>query len=584
MKFSRRLVVIALAGTLAVPALAQQVPVVEKTLGNGMRLLMVRRTGEPTVAGGWVAHVGSANERPGITGISHFFEHMMFKGTPALGTKDAVKDKEIIAEQEKIADAIRKEEATMRVAYLRGEIGDPMKRENWTPRRTELDAQMDKLIAAQRAILVKNEFDRIYTNGGASGMNAFTNYDMTGYFITVPSNKLELWMWMESDRLLRPVFREFYAERDVVFEERRLRTESTPLGKFEEQLESMFWEASTYGWPVVGWPSDLVSYSLAQANDYYATYYQPANITLILVGDFDAAATERMVTKYFGRIPAGKKPVPPVVTMEVPQQAEKRMIAAADTNPQADILWRTVPFRHKDSYALQVLSQILSTRTGRLYKNLVLGSGVATEAFARQESRKYAGLFNAGGEAKDGRKPEEVEKAIYAELEKLQKDEVPAEELQKVKNNFAAAEYRRLSANFPILVQLIFNEGLGDWKEFNESGKKIQAVTAADVQRVATTYFTPENRTVAIYTRKAGAAPAAEDPDLAGLNDQQKQMVRQLSQQLATVNDPEQLRQMLQRFDAQAGSAPAEMKPAMDAARKKIEARLAALEKAKAGK
>jgi predicted Zn-dependent peptidase len=247
MKFRRRLVVIALAGVLAAPALAQQVPVVEKTLGNGMKLLMVRRAGEPSVAGGWVARVGSANERPGITGISHFFEHMMFKGTPALGTKDAAKDKEIIAQQEKVADEIRKEEVGMRAAYLRGEIGDPMKRENWTPRRTELDAEMDKLIAAQRAILVKNEFDRIYTNGGASGMNAFTNYDMTGYFITVPSNKLELWMWMESDRLLRPVFREFYAERDVVFEERRLRTESTPLGKFEEQLESMFWEASTYG-------------------------------------------------------------------------------------------------------------------------------------------------------------------------------------------------------------------------------------------------------------------------------------------------------------------------------------------------
>jgi predicted Zn-dependent peptidase len=249
-------VLLALAPAAA-PLAAQKINVSEKRLSNGMDLLVVRREGEATVAGGWVAHVGSSNERPGITGISHLFEHMMFKGTPTIGTKDYRQDVAIIAEQEKVRDQIRQEEAKMRAAYRRGEIDDLLKPENKTPRLRELEKQFDELIAKQRKVLVKNEFDRIYTTAGGSGMNAFTNEDMTGYFVTVPSNKVELWMWMESERLLHPVFREFYAERDVVFEERRLRTEATPLGKYEETFESMFWESHPYNWPVVGWPSDI---------------------------------------------------------------------------------------------------------------------------------------------------------------------------------------------------------------------------------------------------------------------------------------------------------------------------------------
>ncbi|MBT4903279.1 MAG: hypothetical protein HOL38_07115, partial [Verrucomicrobia bacterium] len=228
-----------LAITLAGVALgqAQQVPVDERTLSNGMKLLMIERHHSPAIAGGWVARVGSVNERPGITGIAHLFEHMMFKGTPTIGTSDAKRDTEIIEQQEVVRDAMRREESKMRLALRRGEIDDMAKPENKTKRYRELEAEFKELIAAQREVLVKNEFDRIYTTAGASGMNAFTSNDMTGYFITVPSNKLELWAWMESERLLRPVFREFYAERDVVFEERRMRTESTPLGKFQESLE-----------------------------------------------------------------------------------------------------------------------------------------------------------------------------------------------------------------------------------------------------------------------------------------------------------------------------------------------------------
>jgi len=215
----------------------QQVPVAEKELTNGMRLLLVERHDEPSVAGGWVAHVGSANERPGITGISHLFEHMMFKGTPTIGTKNFEKDLEIMAAQEKIREQMREEERKIRAQYRRGEIDDLLKPENKSERYKELEKEFNELIKQQRDILVKNEFDRIYTGNGGSQMNAFTTEDLTAYFINVPANKLELWMWMESERILHPVFREFYAERDVVFEERRMRTESTPTGKFQEALK-----------------------------------------------------------------------------------------------------------------------------------------------------------------------------------------------------------------------------------------------------------------------------------------------------------------------------------------------------------
>ena len=490
---------------------AQKVPVVEKQLTNGMRLLLVERHDDPTISGGWVAHVGSANERPGITGIAHLFEHMMFKGTPTLGTSNFQKDLAIIAEQEKVRQEMRQEERKLRAAFRRGEVDDLLKPENRTDRLKDLDKEFQKLIADQRAILVKNEFDRVYTTAGGSGMNAFTSEDMTAYFITVPANKLELWCWMESERLWRPVFREFYAERDVVYEERRLRTESTPLGKFEEQFEAMVWESSPYKWPVIGWPSDLPTISKAQADEFYGLYYAPQNLTLILVGDFQSDLATQFVEKYFIRIPRGKADPPEVVTMEIKQLAEKRMYAEAEANPQVDIVWHTVPFGHKDSYVLNIFSQILSTRTGRLYKGLVQGRQVATEASAFPNHRKWAGLFGISGEAKEGHTPEDVEKAIYEELDKLKQTEVPPEELQKVKNNFAAAEYRRLSSNMSILFQLIFNDGLGDWREINAAGAKHQAVTAADIQRVANAYFTKENRNVAIYTRKADKGTGGKD-------------------------------------------------------------------------
>jgi len=552
---------------------AQEVPIQERRLPNGFRVLAVERAEETTIAAGFVVRVGSANERPGITGIAHLFEHMMFKGTPTIGTRDAARDREIIDRQEEVREQMRAEEQIVLAAWRRGEVEDPTRLENQTPRYRELAAEFRKLIEEQRALLVKNEFDRIYTTAGGSGMNAFTTHDLTAYFITVPANKLELWCWMESERLLRPVFREFYAERDVVFEERRMRTESTPLGKFEEAFQSMFWEAHPYQWPVIGWASDIPAISRRDADEFYARYYNPANITLILVGNLDLGQAWPMLERYFGRIPGAREAAPPVVTREPPQVAEKRMLAEAEANPQVDILFHTVPFQHRDSYVLQVLDGLLDGRTGRLHKGLVLGREVATETYTATDHRRWAGLLNVGAELREGRTHEEVEQAIYSELDRLKNEEVPAEELQKVKNNFAANEYRKLTSNMRILYQLLFYEGSGDWREINLSGPRIQAVTAADIQRVARTYLTRENRAVAIYSRKP--ASPADDPDLAGLSPEQLPAIRQVLARIREEKDASRLREMLARMEAQ--TTDPRRQQFQRIVRKKLEQRLAEL-------
>jgi predicted Zn-dependent peptidase len=553
-----------------------QIDVTEVVLGNGMKWLLFERHESPTVAAGWTARVGSVNERPGITGISHFFEHMMFKGTKTIGTKDIDTDLKLIEDQEKIREEMRAEMVKMREMLRRGEIDDIQKPESRTPRYLELEKQFDALVQKQRDTIVKDHLDQIYTRNGGENLNAFTSEDQTAYFIRVPSNRLELWAWLESDRLLNPVFREFYSERDVVFEERRLRTESTPLGKYDEAFNALFWQAHPYLWPVVGWGSDIPMYTLAQARDYFATYYAPNNITGALVGDFKIAEVKPLLERYFGRIPQGKVEPPPVVTLEPKALGEQRYRALAETSPTVRIWWKAVPFVHKDASALDLLSDVLSGRTGRLYKGLVLGKQVANEAQAAIDVRKYSGIFTLECVVKDGKDPAEVERGIDEEIAKLQKDPVPAEELQKVKNQFKANAYRRLSSPFSIAVQLMVYDALGDWRYINNAAEKADAVTPADLQRVAQTHLTKENRTVGVFLRKEGAAP--EDPAIAALTPAAQAMVRQGLKQLEGESDPLKLRQGMAQMKAMATQAPPEFKPGIDILLKKAEERLAALE------
>jgi predicted Zn-dependent peptidase len=421
--------------------------------------------------------------------------------------------------------------------------------------------------------------DQIYTKNGGENLNASTTEDLTLYFIRLPANRLELWAWLESDRLLNPVFREFYSERDVVFEERRMRTESTPLGKYDEAFNALFWEAHPYKWPVVGWPSDIPTFSKADADDYFATYYAPNNLTGVIAGDFKIADVKPLLDRYFGRIPRGKKEPPPVVTLEPTQLGEKRYRAEAETSPTVRVWWHGLPFAHKDRTALDLLSDVLSGRTGRLYKGLVTGRQVANEVSAAVDFKKYDGIFEVECTVKDGKDPAEAEAALFEEIDKLREQPVAAEELQKVKNQGKAFAYRRLSSPFSIAIQLMYYDGLGDWRYINTYADEVERATAADLQRVAQRHLTRENRTVGVFTRKEGAAP--EDPEVAALPAAAQAMVKQSLQQIQGQTDAARLREGIARMQAGSSQAPPEMKAAIELLIKRAQERLAALESAK---
>ncbi len=562
--------VVALAGT---PLVAQEVPVEEVVLDNGMTVLLLPRPGDPNVAAGWVAKVGSVYERPGITGVAHLFEHMMFKGTATIGTRNIEQDLQLIAELDQVKADIRVEESTLLEAQRLGQIedaGDPARR---TPRHQELIERFDALLDEQSELIIKEDFSRLYSGQGASGMNAGTSYDYTIYFVNVPANKLELWFWMESDRLANPVFREFYSEREVVHEERRLRTDSTPIGKFQEQFNAMFWESSPYSWPIVGWPSDLEGITRQEALTFFDVYYAPNNLTAALVGDFDPAEAKALAERYFGRLQRGERPPVQPRTREMPQLSEKRMHASADTNPQVEVRYHSVPDGHVDEPPLVVLGQMLNGRTGRLYKTLVEEQEVATNASGGQSGMKFEGMFSLRGTAKDGHTPEEVEQALYAEIERLKTEPVEPRELQKVKNQNAASNFRGLRSNYGLMNQLLVREAWRGWETINTDPALYDAVTAEDVMRVANTYFELENRSVAIYYRKE--SDEAPDPRLEGLDDDERQQVRQVMTMIQQLN-AEQLTQFMAQIEQMAGQAPPENQDMVAVLRELVSERRAA--------
>lgn len=572
-----RLLATLVAAAVCLPAGAQQVEVEEFTLDNGMEFLLLPRDEQPNViAAGWLARVGSVHERPGITGVSHFFEHMMFKGTTTIGTEDPEKDAEL---REKIAEVGRSlREMHLTTQYRRwrlGEIDDPWDPANDTEKMAQVRDQLRSLMEQQREITFKDEFDEVYTKLGGSGMNAFTMQDMTFYFINVPSNKFELWAWMESDRLRDSVFREFYSERDVVHEERRLRTESTPTGEFREQFNSMFWMASPYHWPVIGWPTDINAYTREQAERYFETYYSPNNLVGVIVGDFDPAEVKPVIRSYFGRLSPGPEP-PEVVTLANEQRAEMRMNAECDCQPQIEVRYHAPPFNHKDSFALEMLAEILNGRTGRLYKKMIEGEEIASSASAALDARKYGGMFSVQAETKGDAGPEDLEQAWYDILGDLQENPVSDRELQKVKNRVLADSYRRLQNNFFLLVQLGIYEARGGWEYINERPEKLQAVAAEDIKRVANEYFAEDNRAVAIYTRKEGTEP--EDEALLAMEPRVRQMVKQQMSRIREIQDPEMLRSITQQMRQQQGQLPDQFKPAVDYLLDKIDERIENIE------
>ena len=543
------------------------------TLDNGMKFILLPRFEEPNnVAAGWVAKVGSVNERPGITGISHFFEHLMFKGTNTIGTSDADADAQYTEQERSIRnmmlDIIWGEQYDR---FKRGDIDDPWSDKFDTPQLASLRAELKRVMEEHRTVIVKDEFASIYQSAGAVGLNAFTSEDVTFYINMLPANKLELWCWMESDRLSNSVFREFFSERDVVHEERRMRTEASPTGEFDEQFNSLFWQASPYSWPVIGWPSDLNSYTLEGAQRYFDVYYRPNNLVGVLVGDFDVDEARTMIKLYFGSLERGTTSPPPVPTIEPSQKAPQRMGGEVDAQTQVEVRYHAVPFGHKDGYPLEIMAGVLNGRTGRLYKSMVEGAEIASGARAGYEPRKYAGLFSFSASVKGEASGEALEVAWLNEVLLLQNEPVTAYELEKVKNSVIADQYRGLQSNFYLMIQLGYMEAVGGWELINTAKDSLLAVTAEDIVRVSNEYLIPNNSSTAIYTRAKGSSPV--DEELAAFGPQEQQMIKQALLELESLPEIEMLEAM-EQMKTQAEQVPPEFKPVFDYLLKKLREKL----------
>ncbi len=489
----------------------------EMVLPNGLTLLLVERHEQPTVACGVFYDVGGVNDPRGKSCIAHLFEHMLFKGTAIIGTSDYEAERSYIEQQDRLRSKMIDEMNRMRLMKRRGLINDVLDPKEWTPDYTAMKAQYDELIEGERTYIKNNELFNLYTTNGGARLNAGTMEDLTMYFVQLPANKLELFFWLESDRMVGGIMREFYVERFNVREERRLRVESTPTGKYNEAFEALFWQSHPYGIPVIGWPSEVESITREDVREFYKIYYAPNNARVVLVGDFDTNNVMTMAKRYFGRHSRGAVQPPPVITEEAKPIAERRLYAEAETNPRVRVRHHTVAIGHVDEAALDVTAELLSGKTGRLYKRLVTEDEAAIgRPRAGHQSRKYAGYFEINVTVKEKRTPEEVEQIILEEIEKLREGEITDHELQKVKNQVLAASVRRLKSNLGLMFQLGVYDTWFDWSYINEAPERMLKVTAADVRRVVKKYFDPKTRTVAIYRTKEGTT-RREDPELASL-------------------------------------------------------------------
>jgi predicted Zn-dependent peptidase len=462
----------------------------EYRLANGLTFLIVERPGAPVVSFYTYVDVGSAQEVPGITGLAHMFEHMAFKGTSKIGTSDYEAEAQALARVDEAYHDYDRERRNPRGS-------DPDK-------LAELEQAWKDAQETAREFVVANEFGEIIDREGAVGLNASTGADRTDYYYSLPANKIELWAHLESERFLDPVLREFYIERDVVMEERRLRVESQPIGRMIEQFVSAAFIAHPYHSLGIGYMSDLQSFSREDAQEFYDTYYTPANITISIVGAVKAEEILATLEKYFGRLPPGD-PTPPLRTVEPEQKAERIVRMPDPSQPLYAEGYHRPAVTHPDNDAYDALADVLSTgRTSRLYRSLVRDKKIAAfaGAFNGFPGQKYPNLMLFFAVPTPGHTNEEVQEAVREEIERVKSELITDEELDKVKTRAKAGLIRGLSSNMGIARQLGFYQGIfGDWRELFRRVDRIEALTKEDIQRVAQETLIPTNRTVAmLYT------------------------------------------------------------------------------------
>jgi predicted Zn-dependent peptidase len=477
---------------LTVVAAAQDVASFEKrttvkTLPNGLTVVILERSEAPVFS--FFTHVdaGSVQDPMGKTGLAHMFEHMAFKGTDKIGTTDYLAEKVALAKVE--------------VAYANyiAERDKRIRRDE--TKLKELEKLWKDAVAEAQKYVKPNEFGEIVEREGGEGMNANTSDDETSYFYSFPSNRLELWAYLESERFLHPVMREFYKERDVVIEERRMRTDSNPIGRLFEQFINASFQAHPYHRPTVGWMSDLNSFSATDAQKFFDEYYIPSNMVIAVVGDVKASETIALIEEYFGRLPT--KPVPDErTTIEPPQNSERRVVLRQSAQPFYIEGYHRPDYHSPDDAVYDAISDLMSNgRTSRLYRALVRDKKIAAGAagFSGLPGNKYPHLFCFGAVPVPGHTPQELADAIHAEIDRIKKEDITDEELKMIKTRAKADLLRGLADNQGLAQELaIYQSRHGDWRELFRSVDRIDKVTKADVRRVANQTFTENNRTVGI--------------------------------------------------------------------------------------
>jgi predicted Zn-dependent peptidase len=478
-----------------------------KKLSNGLAVIICERPEAPVFS--FFTHVdaGSVQDPMGRTGLAHMFEHMAFKGTDTIGTRDYADEKVALAKVEETY-----------AAYLAGR-DKPEGRDKNKLQQLE-QAWKDALAAADKfSAPYNNEFGKIVEGEGGEGLNAFTNYDETGYHYSFPINRLELWAYLESERFLHPVMRQFYKERNVVIEERRMRTDSSPFGRLLEQFTEEAFAAHPYHRPTIGWISDLNSFSATDAQHFFDKYYVPSNMVITVVGDLKASEAMPVIEKYFARIPAQPKP-DETTTTEPPQDAERRVVLRDQSQPLYIEGYHRPDYRSPDDQVYDAIADLMSTgRTSRLYRALVRDKQIASdsEGFTGYPGNKYPHLFAFVAVPIPGHKPEEMADAIHVEIEKLKNQDVTDEELRMIKTRAKANLIRSLGSNEGLAFALGLNQArYDDWRELFRSVDRIEKVTKADIRRVAKQTFVPDNRTVGIIEFAGGPPPSAAAPPQGG--------------------------------------------------------------------
>jgi predicted Zn-dependent peptidase len=466
-----------------VAAQSADLPVRRIVLDNGMRVLLLPRPGAPTISFVMQLGVGGVHETPGVTGIAHLLEHMLFKGSETVGTTDVEAERTLFRQMDAMHDELL-------TALAEGD----------SVRARSLRSEIDALEDEAREYVVPNEFDRILTRAGAQGLNATTTNEATTYFVEFPSNRAELFFAIEADRMANPVFREFYSERDVVMEERRMRVDTSPAGAlFEAHMRAAF-TAHPYGQPVVGTMADLGTLRRSDVADYYRRFYGPGNAVLAVVGRFEADEVEGWARAYFGSIPAGEAP-PDVNVTEPPQTEERRVELPWDAQPALRIGWHVPSSMHPDAPALAMLSALLTGgRSSRLYRDLVTERRMAAQIFSTMgPGSLYPQLFQIDAAPIYPTTTAELERSVYEHIDRVAREGVSDEEVERVRNQIAAGAVRRIQSNLGLAFQLADSESLfDDWRETFRASDRLRAVTPEDVQRVLGRYFAPTNRTVAI--------------------------------------------------------------------------------------